>query len=529
MSQDRKVLLELKKLKKYFPVRRGVHIKALEDVSFSIYEGEKFGVVGESGCGKSTLGRVILQLYPQTSGACIYYGRTRDEMCPRYLAREVAGLLEYQKKASAFYQKALEVDKKADGLRDELDALSALGTDREVRREAALQKKLSELEFKSKELKKDASRQLREGSRTVGSLILCRDLPAVQKLFDSAQKETAAAAAATGRFREYEKQYEQSRVSGKPDETLRQKMEESSREAAGHVETSRNYRLQAFQEYRGKDILPITERTLDPDYQAKLDGNYETGINLGKLTREEMREMRREMQMIFQDPAASLDPRQSIGKSIEEVYVINTDYPANVRKEKVMELLEKVGLKREHYYSYPHALSGGQKQRVGIARAIALDTKFVVLDESVSALDVSVQAQILQLLNQLSEEKHLTYFFITHDLGVVKHFCDRILVMYLGNVCELADSKELFHNPLHPYTESLLAAVPRLKIGQEHSTESVLEGDVPSAMHPPKGCPFHTRCPKSSKVCSQEKPPIVEQTPGHFVACHLYDKKVSAT
>ena len=525
MSDERKVLLELKKLKKYFPVRRGVSIKALEDVSFSIYEGEKFGVVGESGCGKSTLGRVILQLYPQTSGACIYHGRTRDEMCPKYLAKEVAKLPEYQKKAGEFYQKSLEVDKKAEALKKEIDALSALGSNKEVKKEAALQKKLSALEFKSKELKKDASRQLREGSRTVGSLILCKDLPAVQALYDKAQKETAQAAESIRKFRDLEKQYEEARVAGKADAALKEKMEAARKEAQNHVETSRGFRVKAWQDYHGKDILPITERTLDPAYQAKLDGNYETGINLGKLTREEMRDMRREMQMIFQDPAASLDPRQSIGKSIEEVYVINTDYPAEVRKEKVMELLEKVGLKREHYYSYPHALSGGQKQRVGIARAIALDTKFVVLDESVSALDVSVQAQILQLLNELSEEKHLTYFFITHDLGVVKHFCDRIVVMYLGNVCELAESKELFHNPLHPYTDSLLAAVPRLKIGQEHSTESVLEGDVPSAMNPPKGCPFHTRCSKCMDICTKEKPPIVEQEPGHFVACHLYDKK----
>lgn len=524
MSDEKKVLLELRKLKKYFPVRRGVSIKALEDVSFSIYEGEKFGVVGESGCGKSTLGRVILQLYPQTSGACIYYGRTRDEMCPKYLAKEVAKLPEYQQKATRFYQKSLEVDKKAEALRQSIDALSALGSDREVKKETSLQKRLSELEFRSKELKKDASRQLREGSRTVGSLILCKDLPAVQDLFSKAQRETAAASAAVENFRELEKKYEESKVAGAPDEAAAEKMEAARQEAARHVEASRSYRLQAFQTYHGKDILPITERTLDPEYQAKLDGNYETGINLGKLTKDEMRSFRREMQMIFQDPAASLDPRQSVGKSIEEIYVIHTDYPADVRKEKVMELLEKVGLKREHYYSYPHALSGGQKQRVGIARAIALDTKFVVLDESVSALDVSVQAQILQLLNELSEEKHLTYFFITHDLGVVKHFCDRILVMYLGNVCELADSKELFHHPLHPYTESLLAAVPRLKIGQEHSTQSVLEGDVPSAMNPPKGCPFHTRCSKCMDICTQEKPPVVEKAPGHFVACHLYKR-----
>ena len=190
-----------------------------------------------------------------------------------------------------------------------------------------------------------------------------------------------------------------------------------------------------------------------------------------------------------------------------------------------MELLEKVGLKREHYWSYPHSLSGGQKQRVGIARAIALDPKFVVLDESVSALDVSVQAQILQLLNELSRDKDLTYFFITHDLGVVKHFCDRIVVMYLGSVCELAESADLFRRPLHPYTESLLAAVPRPRLGKEHSTELVLEGEVPSAMNPPKGCPFHTRCSQCMDICREERPAITEKEPGHFVACHLYDRK----
>ena len=524
MSGQRKKLLELRKLKKYFPVRRGVAIKAVEDVTFSIYEGEKFGVVGESGCGKSTLGRVILQLYPQTSGACIYYGQTRDEMCPQYLAKEVARITDYQRKATEFYQKSLVLQKKADALRVEADALSAMGTDREVKKEARLQKRLSELEFQAHELRKDASRQLREGSRTVGSLILCKDLPKVQELFTQAQKETVAASAAIKKYREYEKQAAEAEVAGKPDPALRDRMEAAKREAVAHRDTAHGLRQKAFDDYRGKDILPITERTQDPAYQDKLDRNYETGINLGKLTREEMRELRREMQMIFQDPAASLDPRQTVGKSIEEVFVINTDLSVQARKEKTMELLEKVGLKREHYWSYPNTLSGGQKQRVGIARAIALDTKFVVLDESVSALDVSVQAQILQLLGELSAEKHLTYFFITHDLGVVKHFCDRILVMYLGNVCELAESAALFHNPLHPYTQSLLAAVPRLRVGEEHSTESVLEGDVPSAMNPPKGCPFHTRCSQCMEICGKERPPVVEAEPGHFVACHLFDK-----
>jgi len=522
---EKKALLELKKLKKYFPVRRGVSIKAVEDVTFTIYEGEKFGVVGESGCGKSTLGRVILQLYPQTSGAAIYYGRTLEEMGPKYLAHEVKKLMEYQTKATEFYQKSLVLDKKAEAIQKEKDALSALGvTNREVKKEIRLSKKISELEFKSKELRKDASRHLREGSRTVGSLILSKDLPAVRALFQKAEKETEQAAAATKTLRALERDYAAYQLSNRSDPAQEIKIARARAIAQEHVDKAARYRQQAWDDYHGKNILPITEQTLEPEYQAKLDGNYETGINLGKLTRSEMRSLRREMQMIFQDPAASLDPRQTVGKSIEEVFVINADFSPEVRKEKTMELLEKVGLKREHYYSYPHALSGGQKQRVGIARAIALDPKFVVLDESVSALDVSVQAQILQLLNELSADKELTYFFITHDLGVVKHFCDRIVVMYLGSVCELADSKDLFHNPLHPYTESLLAAVPRMRVG-EHSTESVLEGDVPSAMNPPKGCPFHTRCSKCMDVCTQVKPAVAEMEPGHLVACHLFDPK----
>ncbi len=520
-------LLELKKLKKYFPVRRGVSIKAVEDVTFTIYEGEKFGVVGESGCGKSTLGRVILQLYQQTSGAAIYYGRTLEEIGPQYLSHEISKLMEYQTKANEFYQKSLKLDAKAEAIRKEKDALSPLGTtNREVLKEIRLSKKISDLEFQSLELRKDASRHLREGSRTVGSLILCKDLPKVKELFEQSARETAMATVANRALKTLEHQSEQLAVEGKQDASLEKKIEAARARVQKHVDAARQYRQKAWDDYHGKDILPLTERTLDPEYQKKLDGNYETGINLGKLTRSEMRGLRRDMQMIFQDPAASLDPRQTVGKSIEEILVINEDLSAEVRKERVMNLLDEVGLKREHYYVYPHTLSGGQKQRVGIARAIALNPKFVVLDECVSALDVSVQAQILQLLNELSKEKDLTYFFITHDLGVVKHFCDRIVVMYLGNVCEIAESKDLFHNPMHPYTQSLLAVVPRMRVG-EHSTEFVLEGDVPSAIHPPKGCPFHTRCSRCMEICSQEKPKPIENEPGHFVACHLYSKQES--
>ena len=503
---EKPVMFELKKLKKYFRIKHGLQLHALEDISFRIFKGEKFGVVGESGCGKSTLGRTILQLYPATSGACIYHGKTLEEVSPKYVKKEITQLMKYQKRAQEFYQKSLELEAQASALDAQTDA-----------------SKIAELKAKAKECRKDASRQLREGSRTVGSLILSEKLPEIARLFPLAQKESETAHVLLKEIQELEAQYLQSQVSGSPDEQLAQKIAECRRMADEHIAKSREYKEKAF-EFRGKDILPITERCMDPVYQAKLDSNYETGINLGKLTREEMRALRRDMQIVFQDPAASLDPRQAVGKAIEEVFIINTDYSPAVRKEKTLTLLERVGLKREHYDYYPHQLSGGQKQRVGIARAIALDPKFVVLDESVSALDVSIQAQILLLLDALSKEKNLTYFFITHDLGVVKHFCDRILVMYLGNVCELAPTKKLFHKPLHPYTTSLLAAVPRPVVHKKSTQESILQGEVPSAVAPPPGCPFHTRCPKRMEICMQAKPELAEIEPEHFVACHLYSK-----
>lgn len=568
---DKKVLIKTRKLKKYFPVNKKQNLKAVEDVSLEIYEGEKFGVVGESGCGKSTLGRVMLQLYPQTSGSCVYSGKSIDELNPKYIQKEIDHLKDYQKKASEFYRKSLIIDKKIEEMQSQKDALDPDGNPSDAKKYDTISREIAKKEFDSKELKKNASRQLREGSRTVGSLILCKNIDEIAKLFTKAMEEVNKAHSCLVLrdklqdkldenkviiFQKATVDEEISKLSAKQElsedekyhledlkrtkkkvekadvntlqkeiDSLLPQIENLNKEIDEHHKLEEEYREKAF-EFRGKDILPITERTLDKAYQDKLDGNYESGINLNKLSSKEMRSIRKDMQMIFQDPAASLDPRQSIGSALEEVFAINTDMPKALRKEKAMELLVKVGLKREHYYSYPHALSGGQKQRVGIARAIALDPSFVILDEAVSALDVSVQAQILQLLNELSEEKNLTYFFITHDLGVVKHFCDRIMVMYLGNVCELADSKELFKHRLHPYTESLLDSVPRLTLQKDRKETEVLQGEVPSAINPPKGCPFHTRCKKCMEICKTEKPKYVEAMPNHYVACHLYDEGV---
>jgi len=225
------------------------------------------------------------------------------------------------------------------------------------------------------------------------------------------------------------------------------------------------------------------------------------------------------MQMIFQDPYASLDPRQRIGAALEEVFVIHTKMTKAEREERVLQLLKEVGLKEEHYDRYPHEFSGGQRQRIGIARAIALNPSLVICDEAVSALDVSVQAQIIKLLKDIQEKHRLTYLFISHDLGVVRHFCNRVLVMYLGSTVELAPSHELYANPLHPYTKALLSAIPRPKPGVKKERIR-LEGDLPNPANPPKGCPFHTRCPIATERCKQERPEWKEVAPNHYVACH---------
>ncbi len=225
--------------------------------------------------------------------------------------------------------------------------------------------------------------------------------------------------------------------------------------------------------------------------------------------------------MIFQDPQSSLDPRMTIGDSIGEALLIHGMKSEPERLEKVKELLQRVGLEPEHAMRYPHELSGGQKQRVGIARAVAVDPKLIVADEPVSALDVSVQAQILNLLMDLQHELGLTYLFIAHDLSVIGHVSNRIAVMYLGQIVELADRTELFSHPLHPYTEALLSAIP-IPDPRQKRKRILLQGEVPSPVDPPSGCRFHTRCIKVMKVCSEEEPTLRHLGRDHFVSCHLY-------
>lgn len=266
----------------------------------------------------------------------------------------------------------------------------------------------------------------------------------------------------------------------------------------------------------GRTILRLIEPTSG---QAFYDGK-----DIFKMSQSEKKNIYKELQMVFQDPYSSLNPRKRIGQTLEEPLNIHKIGTKQERTDIVMDLLERVGLRVDHYYRYPHELSGGQRQRIGLARAISVNPKLIVADEPVSALDVSIQSQVINILEQLQDDFGLTYLFIAHDISVVRHISDRIGVMYLGHIVEEAKTDELMENPLHPYTEALLSSVPvpNPEIKRERI---ILKGDLPSPIDPPSGCVFHTRCPVAMDICKQKKPERQEIAPNHFVACHLHSKE----
>ena len=262
----------------------------------------------------------------------------------------------------------------------------------------------------------------------------------------------------------------------------------------------------------GRAILRLIEPT---DGELHFEGE-----DITKLEKSAMRALRREMQIIFQDPYASLNPRMTVGSIIGEPLEIHKIAKGSEKEERVVSLLQKVGLRAEDMRKYPHEFSGGQRQRIGIARALALNPKLIVCDEPVSALDVSIQAQVINLLEDLQAEFSLSYLFIAHNLNVVEHISDRVAVMYLGQIVELASDEELYKNPQHPYTEALLSAVP-IPDPTIKKKRIILEGDVPSPINPPKGCHFHTRCMYKEKICEEVEPEFKDIGGGHWVACHF--------
>ena len=263
----------------------------------------------------------------------------------------------------------------------------------------------------------------------------------------------------------------------------------------------------------GRTILRLVEPTSGEIYfQEK---------NLLAMSQRELRDTRRQMQIIFQDPYASLNPRMRVGDIVGEGLEIHKLAKGKAKRDRVIELLNQVGLREDHYNRYPHEFSGGQRQRIGIARALAVSPKFIVADEPVSSLDVSIQAQIINLLQELQEKMHLTYFFISHDLRVVEHISHRVAIMYLGKIVEIAKSETIYQDAKHPYTRALLSAVPMPDTSRKKE-RTILQGDVPSPVHPPPGCTFHPRCAYREAICDQIEPPLDFAGNGHGVSCHVF-------
>ncbi|MBQ1820666.1 MAG: ATP-binding cassette domain-containing protein [Clostridia bacterium] len=464
-----------------------MYVRANEDISLDIYEGETIGIVGESGCGKSTLGRTLLQLYPQTAGTTIYYGKSLYDVAPHYVKETLTHVAKYRAKYEKAKHENEEVEKKVQEVGE--DKADFFLLQRRNLARCAEQTALTNI------------------AHILGGFAL--------KDPDNKGRDLNL------------KIYEESVVRAKTVENINSlKVKGKDAEAAALEKT--------LDEIDGRINAHLAELNSlkaqhadDPEFQ-ECEALRTDGIDLARLKYSEMRKLRKDLQIIFQDPYSSLNPRFPVGQIIEEGLVTHKMYKHGSEeiKDYIVKTMEECGLQDYMLYRYPHQFSGGQRQRISIARALAVRPKFVVCDECVSALDVSIQLQIINLLLELKKRENLTYMFISHDLSVVRYISDRICVMYLGNVVELTDTKTLFADPRHPYTIALLSSIPTTELDNGEKERIILEGNIPSPIKPPEGCKFHTRCYMACDECKRVPPELREVTPGHFLACHFPDRKV---
>jgi peptide/nickel transport system ATP-binding protein len=505
-NKEKKVLIRVSNLKQYFPIKKAsifqkeqLYVKANDGISLDIYEGETFGLVGESGCGKSTFGRVLLQLYKQTDGRTMYYGRPLDEIAPRYMEETLKNLTAKKKTLDTLRAKEDTIQKEYNKLSTDEERYNMLP--------------------KLKEAQKAANDLFLDIVQVIGGFFISDNLEHVSETFLKEYEANVALCIAKENLRQLESEFdalETEKKAGTVDQKAYSKL--SDKVKATKIDLDRKQK--AFDEAKAVIDDMKKQYAKNAEFQ-KYEEYLDEGVDLARLTTEEIRRLRKDIQLIFQDPYSSLNPRMSVGQIIGEglnahnVFVKNKDK----MQDYVMKVMEDCGLAPYMIHRYPHQFSGGQRQRIGIARSLALKPKFVVCDEAVSALDVSIQSQIINLLLDLKEKENLTYLFISHDLSVIKYISDRIGVMYLGNMVELATTEVLFAAPMHPYTEALLSAIPTTDA--DSKKEAILiEGDIPSPINPPSGCKFHTRCQYCTDVCKKLVPEFEEVTPGHFVACH---------
>ena len=508
-TNNKKVLIRVENLKMYFPLKKAsiraeqLYVRANDDVSLDIYEGETLGLVGESGCGKSTLGRTLLQLYKQTDGRTIYYGRELDEIAPAYVTKTLKNLPNIRKEWEESKKKVLAAQNHYDSASEGEEKYLALA-------------KLREIEKISKD-------HFMDMVQLVGAFILADNLEPVSAVFLKEHDLAVHARKVREKLKAEKIKLEAEKSVLKEKGKSATEIENATKSLVNSIQS--NESSLAKIEADLKAVYSQIDQMLGaykghPDFET-YEKYRDKGVDLAKLTVSEMKIIRKDLQLIFKDPYSSLNPRMTVGQIISEGLYAHKMFSKRdaSTQDYVLDTMEKCGLAKYFVHRYPHQFSGGQRQRIGIARSVALRPKFIVCDEAVSALDVSIQSQVINLLLDLKEQENLTYLFISHDLSVIKYISDRVGVMYLGNIVELAETQEIYSRPMHPYTEALLLAIPTTDTEEKKETY-ILEGDIPSPIKPPSGCKFHTRCRYATDICKKVVPLFEEVTSGHFVACH---------